>query len=407
LGLKYQAREGAITSANLRAEKAERELAEAKAAPAQAEKAEWDEATRERVKGIYEELPKQARQPIDNNLDQYIRESDQIKEVDKEETEAPQNLEVAYQSLLRKFEDLEGVDIDALRRLGLTNKVVAHLPQILRLKLDERRAEQARQRQTNKERKEVEGYFATHEVKIEVNKKDDIVVDDDWQANLDKAVGLGIEPLAEVLLLPVPTGLKDMTNLEFRLEQSGRISQTVLTSQKLTASPDLDARKSRLTVLALDGVEKPFLLVRQFQDGQEVFTLERSGEKIGDVKFNEQGGLVVSWKEMTAGEVLGASWGITNLCEETWGKDRGLKGLKLIAVAEAEAVPTEPVEPVKPAAVAPTGTVLEAESPAPEPEKPTVKPKEVPEIPDWLKNLESASSQEEEEKLPPRAQKTL
>ncbi|MBU1260656.1 MAG: hypothetical protein KKE40_05930, partial [Planctomycetes bacterium] len=233
-------------------------------------------------------------------------------------------------------------------------------PQILRLKLDERRTEQARQRQTNKERKEVEDYFATHEVKIEVNKKDGIITDDDWEDNLDKAVGLGIEPLTAELLLTVPTGLKDMTNLEFRLEKSGKISQTVLTRQKLTDSPDLDARKAYLTVLALDEVDKPFLLVRQFQEGQEVFTMERSGEKIGDVKFNEQGGLVVSWKEMSTAEALGASVGLTNLCEETWGKDKGLNGLELTAVAVGETV-----QPEQPAEVA-----EEVELTEPEPEAP-------------------------------------
>lgn len=335
----------------------------------------WNEERRKVVETLFSSQPDKVR----NQIAAALKKLDPIN--DKKvasQIEAPENLAETDKTLLEKFGKLEGLDLGKLVAAGISNEVMGSLAQILRLQLEQRRARQETTRQNNREKKEVKDYFATHEAKIEVNKKEGIIVDDAWLENLDRAAALGIEPLTKELLLPISTGLKDITDLEFRLEQSGRISQTVLASQKLTTSPDLDARKSRLTVLALDEVEKPFLLVRQFQEGQEVFTVEWINKKIGDVKFNEQGNLVISWEEMAAGEVLGASVGITNLCEEAWGRDRGLKGLKLTAA--------EPVERLTP-----------EQQQAPVIEKPAEPP---------AKEILSAEAVAEEEQ-PPRAKETL
>lgn len=393
VNLKYEAREQALRKANQRVEEAEKKGGGET----------WNDERRKEVKGIYEELPKQARQPIDNNLDQYIRESDQIKEVDREETEAPQNLEVAYQSLLRKFEDLEGVDIDALRRLGLTNKVVAHLPQILRLKLDERRTEQARQRQTNKEKKEVKGYFAEHKLKL----VGESGIDETLQKKFQMARDLGVDALPQDQRIVMPTEFEEVKEVGVMLNKAGAVMETALTVDSFNSFDRKRLLWDELLIILDKQTEKTdeFKLTKQYSgDDDQVgsFVVKSGDQTIGAIVFDKDriGKLIIKWERPEATNLLDTSVYLVNLLEKVEGEGNELKGLKLTAVVETEAVPTEPVEPAG-TVLETSGSDLEVESPAPEPEKPTVEPKEAPEIPNWLRDLRSAPSQVAAEEVLP------
>lgn len=341
---------------------------------------EWGEAQRQKVEEISARLSKK----VNAELLRYLKRIDPVKIAGQ--TEMPDNVAETDKQLHQKFDNLEGVDLRKLLDLGMDNETDAHLGKILQLKVAEKREEQREQIEKNKQKQEVRNYFARHGLKLEFDRMSR--VDEELQKFFDAAIRLGIEPLPSQVALKISSARGDISEVELVFEDTGKISQTLLTSKRLAQAPDSTARGAFLTIWALEETNFDVKLVRSVTNGKEKFNLLLIEENIGQVEIDAQGRLAVEWRLANPKEVLEGSVAVANLWNKLWGEgerlgEEELGGLRLRAEAKSQ----------------PEETPFEKAAPAPEPPESIQREDE---IPDWLKELRQGSStpppaEEEEE----------
>jgi len=312
---------------------------EQKAQPVLTEGVEGEAAAREKAGKIYEALPAEIKEYIKT----YIADSDRIQPIGNEVDE-PENLAEKDRELLKKLRELDGFATRVLKELVFRetgSKELAFLPDILHLKLEERRIEQVKARERNRQIKDLRA----HEPRIEIT-DGGMVIDESWKVISGKAKDLAVSLLSQDVKLGLTTGLADITNVEMLIDTDGKIKQTEIISRTLTENPDKDVVRSRLIILTADENQTgPIKLVKPKTQRENKFSIQTGEQRIGDVEIGKDGKLLIKWIDMELAVALDANVKLVNLLEHhLYGGEEGLKGLKLIMVRKNKAGAEVPAE---------------------------------------------------------------
>ena len=395
---------------------------EQKAQPVLTEGVEGEAAAREKAEAVYEALPPK----IQKMIDKVLKQLDPIKKVKDSETEPPENLGETDKALLEQFKVFSGLDLAELAKLEKAGEVLSALPEIMRLKLEERRKAQAGVREKNREKKAVKDYFAEHEIKLIYDQDNSgFGVEKGLSEQLEKAQSLGVNIFEADKELSVSTGQTEVTDLSLILDPQGRLKTTKIKAATLRLevfnNPKI-LEEEMISVFGSERKQESESNAYIFARGENGFVVKYNNAIIGKVSFNQTAGeMIINWQTQD-GDLAGFS--VAKRLNQEWNSgiagliDNKLGGFELKVVVEGGAekteevksepvaIPAEPIVPVEAAPAPETASAEPVESVVPAPpvaeeavstaELPTPSkeaPKSEEEMPDWLRALQEAPFQ--------------
>lgn len=385
----------------------------------------WGDKEREAAAKIYNSLTK----PIKEAISTYLREKDWIKEVGAEEVAVPEGAAKKDKELLDRMQRLEGLDRKVLHQIvdrKNNGEVLSALPEIMRLKLEERRKAQEQTRKDNREKKEVKDYFAEHEIKLIYDQDNSgFGVEKGLSEQLEKAQSLGVNIFEADKELSVSTGQTEVTDLSLILDPQGRLKTTKIKAATLRLevfnNPKI-LEEEMISVFGSERKQESESNTYIFARGENGFVVKYNNAIIGKVSFNQTAGeMIINWQTQD-GDLAGFS--VAKRLNQEWNSgiagliDNKLGGFELKVVVEGGAekteevksepvaIPAEPIVPVEAAPAPETASAEPVESVVPAPpvaeeavsiaELPTPSkeaPKSEEEMPDWLRALQEAPFQ--------------
>jgi len=385
----------------------------------------WGDKEREAAAKIYNSLTK----PIKEAISTYLREKDWIKEVGAEEVAVPEGAAKKDKELLDRMQRLEGLDRKVLHQIvdrKNNGEVLSALPEIMRLKLEERRKAQEQTRKDNREKKEVKDYFAEHEIKLIYDQDNSgFGVEKGLSEQLEKAQSLGVNIFEADKELSVSTGQTEVTDLSLILDPQGRLKTTKIKAATLRLevfnNPKI-LEEEMISVFGSERKQESESNAYIFARGENGFVVKYNNAIIGKVSFNQTAGeMIINWQTQD-GDLAGFS--VAKRLNQEWNSgiagliDNKLGGFELKVVVEGGAekteevksepvaIPAEPIVPVEAAPAPETASAEPVESVVPAPpvaeeavstaELPTPSkeaPKSEEEMPDWLRALQEAPFQ--------------